>query len=150
MPKYVLASGQRANFLKGRKTTVINGVTVEFVEDILFKEGEVVDTGDFSLQSFVDIGVVDEIMDRIETGKPEDAVSVMTEIEDVKPDTVFVGVVDVQEDKTVESEVVISDVNGEVIEGVDTDDVFPEVETESVDVSASTKKRGRPRNGAKK
>lgn len=61
MPKYVLTNGQRSNFLKGRKTTTINGVTVEVVEDILFSEGSVIDTGDFSLQSFVDIGIVEEV-----------------------------------------------------------------------------------------
>ena len=156
MPKYALTNGQKANFLKGRKKTKINGVNVEIVEDILFEEGSIVDTGDFSLQSFVDIGMVEEVFDRVETEKTEDAVSVMTDIEEVQPSSVFVGVVDVQEDKTVETEVANSDVREEVIDVIETVGVVQGVEAEVVsepnvvEVPVDTKKRGRPGKGAAK
>jgi hypothetical protein len=151
MPKYVLTNGQRANFLKGRKTTTINGVTVEVVEDILFGEGEVVDTGDFSLQSFVDIGMISEVKNAVEM-TVEDCKTIATEGDMETSVSVFVGdesVLSVEETKVEEvvvekTEVVVEKTEEAAVESTVEETVVEETVIETaVEETVETTKRGR-------
>lgn len=85
MPKYILKSGEREQAFQGYKLERRGCCDVMVRDSVMFFNGVVVDTGDLSMQSWVDIGMMEEVKDEDqEIGLLTSGYAIMVDEEDLK------------------------------------------------------------------
>jgi hypothetical protein len=92
MPKYILRKGERAQAFQGSRVEQRGCCPVTIYERIMFVDDCVVDTGDTSMQSWVDLGMLEPVDDNQAIDLISDGYSIpIRDSEFIKIESVVIG-----------------------------------------------------------
>lgn len=95
MPKYILRKGEREQAFQGCKIEARGCCNVTIRDSVMFYDEVIVDTGDLSMQTWVDIGMLEEVKEEQEIDLLVSGYALMVDESELeKMDAVLVGDID--------------------------------------------------------